>query len=174
MGENVTSTVQVAPGFTVAPSQVSFDVENWLALAPVMTGVLITRATLPVFVIVKLWADDELPASTLPKSLLVGLGETFCGLTVPVRATSRLGVSASSEGMASVALLEPADDGVKVTWMVQVPAAAMGCPLQVSIPFTNSDELVPDIATVPIVSVAVPELVTVNVWPDEAPTLTVP
>ena len=77
--------------------------------------------------------------------------------------------------MVSVALFEPADDGVKVTWMVQVPPdGATVWSLQVSVPFTNSDELVPDMATVLIVRVALPEFVTVKVCEELAPTFTAP
>ena len=163
------------PGVTVALSQLSLDLANSDAFVPAMEIVPMPRETLPVFVMVNVCAEDELFTFTLPNALLVGSAERFWDATLPVRATSRLAVSGSSDGMVSVALFEPADDGVKVTWMVQVPPdGATVWSLQVSVPFTNSDELVPDMATVLIVRVALPEFVTVKVCEELAPTFTAP
>ena len=144
-----------------------------------MEAVPITRFTLPVFVMVKVCAEDELPTFTLPKGkgFVVGEMERFCDATLPLKATLRVAVSGSSDGMLSVALFDPADAGVKVTRIVQVADAAMVWPLQVSsvpVPLTNSAALVPDIATVVIARLAVPELVTVKAWAEVRPTLTAP
>jgi hypothetical protein len=89
--------------------------------------------------------------------------ERFCDATLPLRVTLSVGIPGSLEGIASIALFEPADEGVKVTWMAQVPNAAMVWPVQVSVPLINSAALFPDTATVPITRPAVPELVTVKV-----------
>jgi hypothetical protein len=175
VGEKTTSSEQVPPGVIVAPSQVSFDLANSDKFVPVMEIVEMTRLTLPLLFMVKVCAEEELPTLTSPKALLVGLMSRFCDATLPLRATLRVAVSGSSDGMPSVALFEPADAGVKVTWIVQVPPdAAMVWPLQVSVPLTNSDELVPDIVTVVMARVAVPEFITVKVCAEVRPTLTAP
>jgi hypothetical protein len=163
VGEKVTCSVHVLPGVTVALSQLSFDLANSDKFVPEMEMVPMPRDTLPVFVMVNVCAEDELPTFTLPNALLDRSTERFWDATLPLRATVRLAVSGSSDGIVSVALFEPADDGVNVTWMPQVPDAAIVWLVQVSVPITNSEELVPDTAAVVMARLAVPELVTVKV-----------
>ena len=73
-GVKVAVMVQLAPGAIVGARlrQVSVVRPNMELSPPVKTIELISRSTVPLLVMVKIWAADVLPTFTLPKPWEVG------------------------------------------------------------------------------------------------------
>jgi hypothetical protein len=78
-GEKITPTVQLDDGGRVTPEQLSFSFPNSKAFVPVKVIVPITRTADLLLDTVKVWAADEVPEVTEPKSFVVGDTEATGG-----------------------------------------------------------------------------------------------
>jgi hypothetical protein len=126
-GVNVTEIVQVPLGAIAEPQVLSCEKAG--TLAPVRLTVLMLKAAVPVLVTVITWAVLATPTAWLPNAMLVVLSDSAGAplLPVPVSVTAA-GLPAALLAMLTLADLAPADGGVKVTEIVQVPLGAIAEP----------------------------------------------
>ena len=163
-GVNVTLTVQVPMGGTVAPVQVSALLAKSLAFVPPIVTAEMVRLAVPVLVTVSAWAALVVLISWLLK-LILGADKLTRGAAVPV--PLKVTVCGLLEALSlkfSEALRLPVADGVKVTLTSQAPLGVTVTPVQVSVLLAKSLAFVPPTVTVEMVRLPVPVLVTVSVW----------
>ena len=185
-GENRAVSVQLAAGARVCPEQVSFRMVNGVARGFTCAIVPMTRLSFPALETVTVWSE-EVPTVTLPKGICRSAGgatESFTAMSgtgvgeIPVPATLIVtGFSSGSlEGILKVSFAAPVAVGENRTVIVQLADGARVCPEQVSVPAGMLNGAASGFAeaTVPITRLAVPALVTVTVWSEEAPTVTLP
>ena len=122
-GVKTTSAEQLAPGASTGTTQVVDATSK--SVSPVRTTFVTVRSAVPVFEMVTVCGAEVVPTTTLPKASVVGVTEMFGSKTVvvvpvPLSATSKTGVSGSSDGIESVPEAVPAAVGTKAALTVQV------------------------------------------------------
>ena len=133
-----------------------------LALVPVTAKLAMLKAVLPVLVRVMGCAALVVPTGRLPKARLVGERLTTAVVLVPVPERLTVwGLPLALSAMLSAAVRVPPAAGVNHTAIVQLAPAATELP-QVSTS-AKSLALVPEVARLVILKVAVPVLVRVTV-----------
>jgi hypothetical protein len=157
-GVKVTEMVQVDDAASVVP-QVLAEMAKSAGLVPVSATPEIVSDALPWLESVRICAAAVEPTAVVAKVTLLGV-RTACGTSgavpVPVSVTVCGEPDALSE-TATVAAKLAADAGVKVTEMVQFPAAASELP-QVFAEIAKSPGLVPPSVMLVMASVALPGL----------------
>src|SRR3990172_6803173 len=184
-GANRTVRVQLADGARVLPEQPSVPdgMLNGAASGFADATVPITRLAVPFFVTVPVWSE-EAPTVTLPR----GTWRSVSGATESVTVTSGRGapapvpltltvtgvLSGSLEGVSKGSFAAPDAVGANRTVRVQLADGARVMPEQPSVAdgMLNGAASGFADATVPITRLAVPAFVTVTVWLEEAPTMT--
>jgi len=137
-----------------------------------------SRLAVPVLDIVMVCAEEELPTAILPKSWLAGETEmsgTGRASPVPVIWMGRLAWSGSLELIVSVSSKSPADWGLKVTDISQLPPADMVGELPPQVPVSIEKLVLSDKKILDTTRSAVPALEIVNVCgADKLPAITLP
>jgi hypothetical protein len=161
LGANRTLTVQVAPDARVEPQVLVW--EKSPGFVPTIEIDVMVKVPGPTLPTVTFWLALVVPTNWDAKVWLVGLVETM--VPVPLSATL-CGLPGALSVTVRLALRTAATCGRNVILTLQDAAAANVVP-QVFDEIANSEALVPVIAIVVMVNVAVPLFLTVTVWADE-------
>ena len=185
-GLNLTETVQLLPEesvFGTLPHGLDPPLSSRLKSAVPDNVIPVTsRSAEPALTTVTSRPVDELPTVILPKSWLAGatkMSGTGTETPLPVSETFTLGVSVSSDSIASVPVFVPVDDGLNPTETVQLlPDVSvfdtlphgLDPPLSSSVKFVVSDNVIPVMfrSPVPVLDIAISKS------DDEPPAVTLP
>jgi hypothetical protein len=158
VGANLTSTLQLRPGFTVAPHWLLRV--NSVGFVPARARLLIASAVGPTLLMVTECDALDVPTVWFANATAVGLRLT--AVPVPVKGTDRTGLIGSDDAMETTALLTPLTAGVKLTVKEHTFRAATGA-TQVPGANANSDAFAPPIEMLLMVRATSPLLETIRV-----------
>ena len=163
VGAKAPSTVQLEPGASVWPLQLSADLVNWSASPPPTDVVIVPLGASPVLVTVKVWAGEVVPMTCVPKSLLPAASARLAGASPVPESVAE--APPPGTAMPRARVLGPVEVGAKATSKLQLsppPRAAVHVLAE-----SGNCAASPEIAIAGTPLGASPLLVRVKVWTGE-------